>query len=311
MYISVKFYYGTDNSAVDLHLSGLGVMVSAAVMWTGRKFRVPDYLDGAASIFVDSGGYTIAKSGVGYPYDFEEYNSFLWDIFDRYGTLVAACTPDYPLFAGNHDPTRIWQTIDIGWRIVSEMNENDWPWAWYIPLHGRTVDDYVAAARYFDQKRVAWYQEQCDVYDAGQPDLDDFETYESDILGTDVEIAIGSLKGRALDEVVAIITAVRQVLPHRGLHALGLGWKMIKDPRIRGQINSADSTVWRYGGSKWNRNPRYPQNHIQKIENLKRFKARLDGLKTQVSLEAWEPSNYPVRVKGAEREDPIGRPGRP
>ena len=268
-----RYYYACDASSFDRHLKDVDVLVSAGLCWKKEgccgagRLAVPKYLDGARSIMIDSGAYSFKE----YPFSLEEYVEWVFEFWDTYPQLGYAATPDFIIPRSMDESERrnqIEESLENGWDLMRDCVH---PWKqddiqWIFTIQGSTLADYQHAVQYI------W---DCEEEGTG---------------GWNYHMAVGSLKGQNdVDEIYRILRHVREnIHSYCSLHAFGLTYQVLKDPRIRNLITSADSGAWRQDCT--GAHDRYPKNQGDKLRNFQAYKTRIDRLleadRTQSSLNA-------------------------
>jgi len=242
------FYYAADGSVVDLHLNREHMLVSAATLWKKNTFSLPTTLRNAASIFIDSGGFSFPN---GYPYTLEEYAHFIKRLSRTYPQINYAAVIDYPFHPKKTDPEWWHQTyVDTVSEIKSYRSIID-PVEFVHVLHGHTLDDYIDSIRYINL-------------------IDGFYANLT---------AVGSLKRFPITTCRKILHAIREYLgdDHR-IHAFGLPLTYIRNREIFSLIDSSDSGAWRFSNEKGNWKPK---THKDKIRNYHTYHTKINALLTQ------------------------------
>jgi len=233
--------------------------------WRKDKFRIPNFLDGAASIMLDSGAFTY-KNG-GFPYNWSQYLRFVIDFHARY--------PQTDCFA-------VMDRFAQG-MATSDINQKYGAWEGLpanpiMIIQGETLEDYVNCL-----EETYWLN---DDFEENYPGLwqhlssEDFDDTEFEYSLSPL-IGIGNIAGRNhRDEVFKILKTIRHIVGDtQKIHVLGLKYRFWRDDDIRNQINQADSGIWRFGTTK-----RFPSNHTEKIENLHAFDKKLSNVFAQQSI---------------------------
>ena len=248
------FYFAADKSRVDKALAEkeANILFSAAASWNSRsrKFYVPKNLHGAKRIFIDSGGFTFRKAGK-YPFSLEEYLNYVKEFVHTYPHVIAIATPDYPCTDEPDCNARenIKNTLNTAFEIIYELNPFGLDIDWYIPLHGKTLEDYIYAIELFCKPREEAIYANEDTVDFN-PEQEEmlYDFFENEWLQVNYHIALGSLKRLTEKEIVQICKTARELLPSKlKIHGFGLPLSKLKNPEIIKAIDSADSAAWRFG----------------------------------------------------------------
>jgi hypothetical protein len=249
------FYFAADKSRVDKALAEnhANILFSAAASWNPKteKLYVPKNLHGAKRIFIDSGGYTYRKTGE-YPFSLEQYIEYIGQFIKEYpDKVVAVATLDYPC---TDEPScdvgeNIKKTHMTAIKIIHELNPYPFEFDWYVPIHGKTLDDYMYALELFNGPREEGIYANDDSPDFNpeyEAMLYDHFIYEW--LGVSFHIALGSLKRLTEKEIVQVCKTAKEVIPwNLKIHGFGVPLSKLRNPEIAKNIDSADSAAWRYG----------------------------------------------------------------
>lgn len=276
----MDFYFGADKGRLDrlLAKNHENILYSTAFSYNLKyhKFWVPKNLHGANSIFIDSGGYSFMKKQDEYPFELDEYIDWIENFLAEYQHKVTAvATPDYPI-RKNDDPTtvktKIDKTFENGFKIINELNHLGMDTTWYIPIHGKTLEDYIYAAQKYFEYRIPknLYANSDDELFDSELEWMAFEREEFDIVGSIYSPAIGSLKNFNKKQIEQICKTVRSIIPSQfEIHAFGLPYSIMKNPTIYNNINSTDSGAWR---------GQIPTNYNKKVKNYWNYRKKLNSL---------------------------------
>jgi queuine/archaeosine tRNA-ribosyltransferase len=213
----LRFFFGEASGSAKKTLQKMeepDVMISFAT-----KTNTPWY--GIDTLFIDSGGYTLLKSGKGHPPK-EKYQTYLqrWQP-DLFALRDYPCEPDLLDDLGEtveshqektaHDHAEMLDMIgELNGKAVSV-------------LQGWTVDDYLRCIELFD--------------DYGIP---------MNFVG------VGSVCRRNSErEIRSVLTAIRRQLPDAHLHAFGVKTSVLRYRGVADLIDSADSLAYSYA-TRWN-----------------------------------------------------------
>lgn len=250
------FFFAADKSRVDKALAEnhANILFSAAASWnpTTEKLYVPKNLHGAKKIFIDSGGYTYRKTGE-YPFSLDQYIEYIGRFIREYpGKVIAVTTPDYPCTDDDsHSDVieNIEKTIVTAINIIHSRNPYPFEFDWYVPIHGKTLDDYIYALDLFNEPREEGIYANEDA-----PDFDPeyeamlYDHFIYEWLGVSFNIALGSLKRLTEKEIVQVCQKAKEMLPwNLDIHGFGVPLSKLKNPEIANNIDSADTAAWRYG----------------------------------------------------------------
>ncbi len=233
---------GTDKKLNDGYIPY--IIVSAASMWTGKKFKrwTPPKHD---LKFIDSGGFSFFSKWGEYPFDLETYLA----LADRENPDFLA-TRDYPCEPKALLGKSIRERIDAGLRNATNCLSHDkYPWVTVIQGY-----------------RLEHYQYSCEqIKDLG--------------LQTQL-MAAGSLCVRKRDaEVRRILRLVRRNFPNQRLHGFGIDLRFLRDNYIRENLWSCDTQAWQFGDYLVDgKHYHLPASEAHKLTRFKEYKAQVDQL---------------------------------
>lgn len=233
---------GTDKKLNDGYVPY--IIVSAASMWTGKKFKrwIPPSHE---MKFIDSGGFSFFSKWGEYPFDLSAY----LELADRENPQFLA-TRDYPCEPDALGGNTIRERINAGLANAIECQEHDrYPWVQVIQGYG--LQDY----QYCCER----------IKDLG--------------LRTPL-MAIGSLCIRKkVAEVRRILRVIRRAFPNQNLHGFGIDLRFLRDPYIREMLWSCDTQAWQFGdylvdGKRYH----LPACEAHKLVRFKQYKSQVDEL---------------------------------
>lgn len=249
------------------------VLVSVAAMYTNGKLSINRAMipEQTKRLFVDSGGFSLFRKWGRYPFNPDEYVSFIGTLTDNYPVTEVAimdlpCEPDEDRHSERINLSRIMQTIHNA-EILFDLDKNI-PW---VPvLQGHTLEEYQAC--------IAMYEK---IARAQEAHL----------------WAVGSLVAKRYTGGIRRTLVYLSKIVKKPLHAFGLSLSSLSDPQIFFSIESADTGTWSYNASSAK----------EKASDLRKFKQRLDqimdGFRGQTTLKLGCPhAGYALANREYEEE---------
>jgi hypothetical protein len=241
-------YYGLDwAKSVNTRLGGgyvPNVLISAAVLWNPRdrrfqKLNVPRY----DSLFLDSAGFSLARSTGEYPFSRDAY----CDLAAKIGADLVAVR-DYPCEPGVdrsvHRTNR--DRIRAGIAEARELTASRPGLPWVPVIQGYTREEYAESVALHESEHLV------------RPLM-----------------AVGSLcRRRRADQAWEVLRLVRKLLPDARLHGFGIDLRFLGDRRIKQALWSADTAAWKFNAAKPG-GRRFPTNE-EKIGNFLLYSGRVD-----------------------------------
>ena len=230
-----KVFFALEGSGTDKKIDWPYVLISAATLWTGKRFKPFRPHQNVREVFLDSGGFSFFSRYGEYPYTCLQ----LWRLARKLNASYVAVM-DYPCEPGVNreryktNIERIERTIENGMKCLDLDGVN-----WVMVIQGYTVDEYLYA---IDRIR------------------------EQGLL-TDV-MAIGTLcTRRSISAAREAILAIRKALPGRvKLHGFGVDLRFLRDPAIFHALYSTDTGAWKGF---------MPMKEIEKLQYLEKYKQKV------------------------------------
>lgn len=248
-----KVFFALEGSGTDKKIDWPYVLISAATLWNGRKFKPFNPHPNVKEIFLDSGGFSfLLRSG-----DYEFYPAQYIRLAKRIKANYVAVM-DYPCEQGANNYERIERTIENAIKLMDLAGDLNW----VMVIQGYTPEEYL-----YSVDRIK----------------------EQGLL-TPI-MAIGSLVVRKkIEDVRKIISLVRENLPRRiKLHGFGVDLRFIRDLVIFKALYSTDTAAWKWNNtSHWEPNwrPRgyMPKTEFDKLKNFEKYREKV--LKTLEHMRA-------------------------
>ncbi len=233
-----KVFLALEGSGTDKKIDWPYVLISAATLWTGKKFKPLRTHESVKELFLDSGGFSFFSRYGEYPYTCLQ----LWRLARKLNANYVAIM-DYPCEPGVNrelyqtNIERIERTIENGIKCLDLDGVN-----WVMVIQGYTVDEYLYA---IDRIR------------------------EQGLL-TDV-MAIGTLcTRRSISAAREAILAIRKALPGWvKLHGFGVDLRFLRNPVIFHALYSTDTGAWKGF---------MPMKEIEKLQYLEQYKMKLSAV---------------------------------
>ena len=233
-----KVFFALEGSGTDKKIDWPYVLISAATLWTGKKFKPLRTHESVKELFLDSGGFSFFSRYGEYPYTCLQ----LWRLARKLNASYVAIM-DYPCELGVNreryktNIERIERTIENGIKCLDLDGVN-----WVMVIQGYTIYEYLYA---IDRIR------------------------EQGLL-TDV-MAIGTLcTRRSISAAREAILAIRKALPGRfKLHGFGVDLRFLQDPAIFHALYSTDTGAWKGF---------MPMREIEKLVSFEKYKAKVEAL---------------------------------
>ncbi|MCD6148604.1 hypothetical protein J7J18_04485 [bacterium] len=243
----MKFFFGLDGSSVDRKIDYPYVLISAATLWGGKRFREMHTHENVKEVFLDSGGFSFFYKTGEYPFSVGQYVSLIKKEEPQYAAVM-----DYPCESdvvrkGNlkTNRERIDKTIENAIKCLEHEEIN-----WVMVVQGYKGEEYLYSIDRIKEQGI-----------------------ETDVM------AIGSLCVRKkIDEARRIISLVRKNTKAK-LHGFGIDFRFLKDTRIFNMLYSADSQAWKWNNRAYSNAKGYlPKSQEQKLKNFKFYKERIERL---------------------------------
>jgi len=258
-----KVFFALDGSGVDKKIEYPYVLISAATLWNGRKFKSFNTHHSVKEIFLDSGGFSFFNKFGDYEFDFNQFIHLARKInADYVAVMDYPCEPEVNRSRLRTNYKRIDKTIENAIKLMDLADDINW----VMVVQGYTTDEYLYS-------------------------IDKIK--EQDLL-TDL-MAIGSLCVRkSVSSARDIILLVRENLPSRiKIHGFGVDLRFLRDYVVFNSLYSTDTAAW-----KWNTNVHlapdertkgiFPKTECDKLKNFEKYKKRvldvLERMKAQTYL---------------------------
>jgi len=249
-----KVFLGLDCSSRDKLIDYPYVLISAASLWNGKRFKKIHFNDEVKEIFLDSGGFSFFTKWAKYPFTTDQYLEMVRAFCEEHPRTRYVSVMDYPCepLINRSDLRTNYQRIDETLKNTEALYHREIPSAdWVSVIQGHNMEEYSYCSEEF-RKRGLWTP----------------------------LTAVGSICTR--NETFAI----KQILfmlsrKHRDvkLHAFGLDYRVLKDREIWNLIYSSDSGAWRLCGDGNKRKKDWrPRGNVELLESYKRYREKIDAL---------------------------------
>jgi len=245
-----KVFFALDGSGMDKKIDWPYVLISAATLWTGKRFKPFRPHENVREVFLDSGGFSFFyRSG-----DYEFYPAQFIRLARRINADYVAvmdypCEPDVNRSKLRTNYERIDRTIKNAIKLMDLADDINW----VMVVQGYKPEEYLYAIdRIKEQGLITPH------------------------------MAIGSLCVRkSIKAAREVITLVRKNLPNRvKLHGFGVDLRFLRDPVIFHSLYSTDTAAW-----KWNNRAHWepdwkpvgilPKNDADKLRNFEKYKQKV------------------------------------
>jgi len=213
-----KVFFALEGSGTDKKIDWPYVLISAATLWTGKKFKQFRPHENVKEIFLDSGGFSFFLRSGDYEFYPLQYVRLAKKLNAKYvAVLDYPCEPQNIPKRAEYLKTniqRIERTIENAIKLMDLAP--DLPWVFV--LQGYNPQEYLYS---IDRAK------------------------EQGLL-TDV-VGIGTLCARkSINEARQIITMIKKELPRRvKLHGFGIDLRFIRDSAIFHALYSVDTGAWK------------------------------------------------------------------
>jgi len=241
----MKFFYGIDGTGVDMKMGDgyvENICISAALLWSGRKFRKlnpPDH----KRLFLDSGGFTFFSKTGEYPFTVEQYANLSSTIdADYVACMDYPCEDSISRSVHKTNSDRINATIEN----TIKCHEIEGP-NWVTVIQGDHVSEYMECCKLIKENNL-----------------------ETPLM------AVGSIcRRRKVQDLLDVLVPIKSKFSSYDLHGFGVDLRQISDRRVRWLLWSSDSQAWRLSR---NGRLRFPRNTEDKIRNFNSYKKRIDSI---------------------------------
>lgn len=212
----LKFYFGASYGSAQTALRRMeepDVMLSY-VTQNNRAW------DGIGNLFVDCGAFSILKREGGYQTSVDEYLEYV-DGADatKYALRDITCDDKSLEITGQSVLTHQERTVELHAECLERARELGIDARPVTAIQGQTPEEYL---RHVDMHA-----------EAGTLTMD---------------VGIGSLAGRPVDEIEEVVSEVSMALdPRVSIHGYGISSRVLTSDLIRMNLDSADSSEWSYG----------------------------------------------------------------
>lgn len=245
-----KVFFALGGGGTDKKVDYPYVLISAATLWNGKKFKRFQPHENAEEIFLDSGGFSFFYRSGEYEFSPAEYISLAHKLDPAYVAIMDyPCEPDVVRTKYKTNYERIDRTIENAITLMDLDNGLNW----IMVVQGHTPEEYLYC---IDRIKEQW-------------------------LVTKL-MAIGSLCVRKqIKEAKEVILPIHKEVPAWiKLHGFGIDLKFLKDLAIFKALWSSDTSAWKWNNrahhtKDWQPKGWMPKCEFDKLENLKHYKRKI------------------------------------
>jgi hypothetical protein len=249
-----KFFFGLDGSGRDKEIDYPYVLISAATLWNGKRFKPAHFHENVKEIFLDSGGFSFFTKWSKYPFTTDEYLQFVRGFCDAHPQTKYVAIMDYPCedYVNRADLWTNFQRIDETVKNAEALIHREILAEWVSVVQGYCFEEYSYCCEEM-RKRGLWTP----------------------------LTAVGSICTRKdLFHIKYILNMIRRKHRHVNLHAFGLEYRALADREVWDILYSVDSAAWKFtsNGNKLKPGAWRPGSTKEKMENFVRYKGMIDRL---------------------------------
>lgn len=259
-----KVFFALEGSGTDKKIDWPYVLISAATLWAGKRFKQFKPHRNVKEIFLDSGGFSFFyRSG-----DYEFYPAQFIRLArkinaDYVAVMDYPCEPDVNRSKLRTNYERIDKTIENAIKLMDLADDINW----VMVVQGYKPEEYLYA----------------------------IDRIKEQGLLTDL-MAIGSLCVRkSISSAREIILLVRKNLPSRiKLHGFGVDLRFLRDLAIFSALYSTDTAAWKWNNRAhwapdWQPKGFMPKSEADKLKNFEKYKKKvLDVLEYMKAQTYWD-----------------------
>jgi len=253
-----KVFLALEGSNTDRKIAYPYVLISAATLWTGRRFKQPYFNSKVQEVFLDSGGFSFFYKSGDYEFNYKQYIWLAKRLKADYVVVMDyPCEPDVNRSKIKTNKERIERTIENAIKLMDTAPNLNW----VMVVQGYKPDEYVYC----------------------------IDRIKEQGLLTDI-IAIGSLCVRKrVSEVKKIVTLVRDNLPSKiKLHGFGIDLKFLRDQAIFNALYSSDTAAWKWNNrnhweENWKPKGYLPKTEFDKLKNFEKYVIKINALLSKMS----------------------------
>lgn len=268
----MKVFFVLDPRS-DPHFDYPYILISAAPLWYGKKFRRIKLKSKYEELFLDSGGFSFFYRSGDYPFSIEDYVELARYLNADYVAIMDyPCEPDVVRIEGlASNIERIEAIITNAHKLMKYEDVN-----WVMVLQGYLIEEYMYAV----------------------------ERIKEEGLTTDL-IAIGSLCLRKKRSKIYEVIKVARYLNTK-LHGFGIDIRALRYLPIFASLYSVDTGAWRFSSIRSKGKQMYPLTREEKLLNLKRYREIVDNLLSEYEYKKKKFGTYLVgRVYGSKRYETL------
>lgn len=261
-----KVFFALDGSGIDKKIDYPYVLISAATLWNGKRFKNLNHHPHVQELFLDSGGFSFFYKSGDYEFKLYQYVNLAYELEPDYVAVMDyPCEPEVSRKKYKTNIERIHQTLDNALKLVDLAPELPW----VMVVQGYTPAEYLWCLDLIKERELVTKT-----------------------------MAIGSLCVRKkIGEAWKVIKLVKAELPGWvRLHGFGVDLRFLRNRNIFHALYSTDTAAWKMNNRAhwepdWKPKGWMPKNQQDKLKNFEKYRNKIQCLLSnytkQTKLVSW------------------------
>jgi len=147
-----KVFFGLDCSSRDKLINYPYVLISAASLWNGKRFKKIHFHEDVKEIFLDSGGFSFFTKWAQYPFTTDQYLDLVRGFCEEHSRIRYVGVMDYPCesLVNRADLRTNYQRIDETLKNAEALIHRELPAGeWVSVIQGHNIEEYSYCSEKF------------------------------------------------------------------------------------------------------------------------------------------------------------------